>query len=95
MGELVSFGRLCVGNLAEELWGNGTVKDEISIEELDFLDRFPPSHRSRARCSPHDSWIILKFWLCTRIWSVRIVRGQYRYGIIILLILIVLSWVWI
>ena len=93
MGELVSFGRLCVRNLAKKLRRNGTVKDKISIKELHLLDGLPSSDGRRTGCGPREVWIVMEFWLCLRVRLVRVVWGQYGSSIIVLVILLVLSWI--
>lgn len=91
MGEFVSFS---VRNLAKKLGRNGTVKDEISIEQPDFLHRLPSSNWCRTRGGRREAGVI-ELWLCMSLWSVGIVWGQYGSGIVVLVILLMWSWVWI
>jgi len=55
--EFVALWRLGVGNLVEEPGWYRAIEYEISIEELHFLDRLPPSNRA------HGSWAWCRLWL--------------------------------
>jgi hypothetical protein len=50
VGEFVSFGGLSVRHLIEQPGRDGTVENQVTVEQLDFFDRLPSSdHGRRAR----------------------------------------------
>jgi hypothetical protein len=90
MSELVSSWRCRVGYLAKKFRRNRAVKDEISIEQLNFLDRLPsPDCWCWAGCGPRETWIVMILWLYVRVRSVRVLWGQNGSGIMVLMVLVV------
>jgi hypothetical protein len=67
MSELVSFRGCSVGNLVKEFGRNRAIKNKISVEELNFLDRLPSSNWRWTGCGRWEMWIILILWLCVRV----------------------------
>jgi hypothetical protein len=50
MRKLVTAGGLCMRDLTEQFRGNGAIKDEVAVEQLDFLHCLPAADRLRTWC---------------------------------------------
>jgi hypothetical protein len=76
MRKLVTAGGLCMRNLAEQFRGNGAIKDEVAVEQLDFLHCLPAADRLRTWC-----W----FYLVVELISVRVrpegIAARVKHGL--------------
>jgi hypothetical protein len=50
VGELVTLGRLCMGDLVEQPRWDGAVEHQVALEQLHLLDRLPALDRGRHDC---------------------------------------------
>lgn len=91
MCKFVSLWRLRVLDLVEQSWWHRAVEYQVSIEELDFLDRLPSPDWGRGRrglvVGSFDIVLLMLYWgrYLMRIWAVGPIRLENRSGVHVVL----------
>ena len=63
------FWGLSMGDLIQQLWWNGTVEDEIAVEQLDFFHRLPSPYGLRRWCRSWW-WALVARLQTVWVWSI-------------------------
>ena len=95
MGEFVTLWGFGVRDLIKESRWNGTVKNEIAVEKLDFLDRLPASNRGcwRSRTGCRSPILLFRIFVgnrarnIVRVWAKAVGCRWVEHGHIVAVIL--------
>src|SRR4051812_16734262 len=91
MCELVSLGRIRVRYHIQELWRNGTIKDEVPVEQLHFLDGLVSLQgcRGGSWCRRYPSSIVVFEFSSVRICIVRFLPMK-NWSVVFIMIIVAL-----
>ena len=92
MCKFIAFRRCGMRDLTEEFRRNGTVEDQIAIEQLYFFDRLPSPDRCWGVCGARRRSIVTIFDIIVlrlkmRVRSVSVIRLQNRSLIVVILVI--------